>query len=170
MQKASYLSLIDTNTPGRRYDVTPIFSDPRAFTSLIDDLASLCNALEFDVIVGIDALGFILSSALSLRLGKSLVPIRKGGKLPVSVDSEKFVDYSGIEKSLEIRTDALIHFNNALIVDEWIETGSQIRAAVNLIERQGVRVAGVISIAMDNSSGVKSLRERFPMFSLFEDL
>ncbi len=88
----------------------------------------------------------------------------------MSVDSEKFVDYSGFEKSLEIRTDALIHFNNALIVDEWIETGSQIRAAANLIERQGVRVAGVISIAMDNSSGVNSLGKRYPLFSLVEDL
>ena len=133
MQKARYLSLIDTKTPGGRYDVTPIFSDPRAFSSLIDDLVSLCKDLEFDVIAGIDALGFILSSGLSLKLGKSLVLVRKGGKLPVSVDSEKLVDYSGVEKSLEIRKDALMHFNSALIVDEWIETGSQIRAAANLI-------------------------------------
>lgn len=170
MQQASYLNLIDTNTTGNRYDVTPIFSDPRAFASLIDDLALQCSSLEFDVIAGIDALGFILSSALSLKLSKSLVPIRKGGKLPVSVDSETFVDYSGIEKSLEIRKDALIKFSSALIVDEWIETGSQVKAAANLIEGQGVRVAGIVSIVMDNSSGVKALRERYPIFSLCEDL
>ncbi|UCE00900.1 MAG: adenine phosphoribosyltransferase [Chloroflexota bacterium] len=170
MQKTRYLELIDTNTPGNRYDVTPIFSDPRAFASLIDDLAFQCRDLEFDVIAGIDALGFILSSALSIKLGKSLVPIRKGGKLPVSVDSEYFVDYSGIEKSLEIRKDALIKSNSALIVDEWIETGSQVRAAANLIEHQGARVAGIISIGLDNCNGVKSLRQRYPMFSLFEDL
>jgi adenine phosphoribosyltransferase len=170
MQKASYLDLIDINTPGQRYDVTPIFSDPQAFSSLIDDLASLSRDLEFDVIAGIDALGFILSSALSLKLGKSLVPVRKGGKLPVGVDSESFIDYSGIEKTLEIRKGVFSQFNNALIVDEWIETGSQVSAATSLIERQGARIAGILSIGMDNSRGVKSLRERYLMFSLFEDL
>ena len=170
MHKTRYLNLIDTNTSGNRYDVTPIFSDPRAFADLIDDLAIQCSNLEFDVIAGIDALGFILSSALAIKLGKSLLPIRKGGKLPVSVDSENFVDYSGIEKSLEIRKDALIKSNGVLIVDEWIETGSQVRAAANLIENQGARVAGIISIGMDNSNGVKSLRQRYPISSLIEDL
>jgi adenine phosphoribosyltransferase len=170
MHKTRYRNLIDTNTSGNRNDVTPIFSDPRAFADLIDDLSIQCSNLEFDVIAGIDALGFILSSALAIKLGKSLLPIRKGGKLPVSVDREHFVDYSGIEKSLEIRKDALIKSNSVLIVDEWIETGSQVRAAANLIENQGARVAGIISIGMDNSNGVKSLRQRYQISALFEDL
>jgi adenine phosphoribosyltransferase len=170
MHKTRYRNLIDTNTSGNRNDVTPIFSDPRAFADLIDDLSIQCSNLEFDVIAGIDALGFILSSALAIKLGKSLLPIRKGGKLPVSVDREHFVDYSGIEKSLEIRKDALIKSNSVLIVDEWIETGSQVRAAANLIENQGARVAGIISIGMDNSNGVKSLRQQYQISALFEDL
>ena len=58
-----YLELIDTNTLGQRYDVTPIFSDPLAYSSMIDDLSELIIDLDFDVIAGIDALGFILASA-----------------------------------------------------------------------------------------------------------
>jgi adenine phosphoribosyltransferase len=165
-----YLELIDTNTLGQRYDVTPIFSDPLAFSSLIDDLAELAGELEFDVVAGIDALGFILASALALKLGKAMIPIRKGGKLPVKVDLESFVDYSGIEKSLEVREGAFQGLTNALIIDEWIETGSQVKAAATLIERQGTKVAGIVSIALDNSSGVKALRGRYPLFSLCEDL
>ena len=170
MEMKRYLELIDTKTLGQRYDVTPIFSDPPAFSSLIDDLAELAREVEFDVIAGIDALGFILASALAMKLGKALVPIRKGGKLPVKVDCESFVDYSGIEKSLEIRVGAFHGFRNALVVDEWIETGSQVKAAISLIERQGTEIAGIVSIALDNSIGVKALREHYHMFSLCEDL
>jgi adenine phosphoribosyltransferase len=165
-----YLELIDTNTSGQRNDVTPIFSDPLAFSSLIDDLAELACEVDFDVIAGIDALGFILASALALKLGKALIPIRKRGKLPVKVDRESFVDYSGVEKSLEVRRGAFNNLKNALIVDEWVETGAQVAAAINLIERQGTKVAGIISIAMNNTSGVKALRERYLMSSLCEDL
>jgi adenine phosphoribosyltransferase len=170
MDMKRYLELIDTNTPGQRYDVTPIFSDPLAFSLLIDDLAELADEIEFDVVAGIDALGFILASALALKLDKAMIPIRKGGKLPVKVDRESFVDYSGVEKSLEIRESVFQGFDHALVVDEWIETGAQVKAAITLIERQGTKVTGIVSIALDNSSGVKALRKRYPMFSLCEDL
>lgn len=170
MAKKRYLELIDTNTLGQRNDVTPLFADPVAFSSLIDDLAELACDLDFEVVAGIDALGFILASALALKLGKALIPIRKRGKLPVKVDRESFEDYSGIEKSLEVRRGAFKDFINVLIVDEWVETGAQVAAAATLIERQGAHVAGIVSIALNDTGGVRALRERYRMFSLCEDL
>jgi adenine phosphoribosyltransferase len=132
-------------------------------------LAHLSRDIDYDVIAGIDALGFILSSALALEHAKPFIPLRKGGKLPVQVDSETFVDYSGMEKSLEIRKDAFAHFKKALIVDEWVETGSQVGAAIKLIEGQGAQIAGVLSINVDDSAGARSLRERYLILSLAED-
>jgi adenine phosphoribosyltransferase len=81
----SYLALIDTHTCGQRSDVTPLFADARAFAALVDDLLALSGgSAAFDVVAGIDALGFILGAALALRARVGFVPIRKGGNRPRS--------------------------------------------------------------------------------------
>lgn len=158
-----YVRYIDRDTTGGRYDVTPIFTDPAAFAALVDDLIELSEDLAFDAVAGIDALGFILATALSVHLKMPMVPIRKGGKLPVEVDSESFVDYSGEQKSLEIRRDAFAHTRRVLLVDEWVETGAQIEAAIALIEHQGAAVAGVLAINMDENERVRALRQRYTL-------
>ena len=61
---------IDTSGSGR-YDVTPLFADARAFAALVDDLLALTQPLSFEIVAGIDALGFILGSALALRAGQA---------------------------------------------------------------------------------------------------
>ena len=166
----NYLDLIDTSTLGRRYDVTPLFGNYRAFSALLDDMFELCKEIEYDTVAAIDALGFILGAAIAIRSKRPLVPIRKGGKLPVDVHKESFVDYTGKEKSLEIRSDALGLSDRVLIVDEWIETAAQVKAAISLIERQGAEVAAVLSICVDDSQTVRELRERYPILALTQDL
>ena len=79
------------------------------------------------------------------------------------VDSESFVDYSGEQKSLEIRRDAFAHTRRVLLVDEWVETGAQIDAAIALIEHQGAAVAGVLAINMDENERVRALRQRYTL-------
>lgn len=83
----AYLDLVDDETGGPRSDVTPLFADAQAFANLIDDLAAQLPTTGYDLVVGIDALGFVLGGALAIRAGKGCVPIRKGGKLPGAVDS-----------------------------------------------------------------------------------
>jgi len=95
LDMTSYLHLIDRDTHGPRYDVTPLFADYEAFTALVEDLSRPFDANDFDVVAGIDALGFILGTALALRFRKGFIPIRKGGKLPVEVDTCHFIDYTG---------------------------------------------------------------------------
>ncbi len=156
-----YLRLIDTRTRGPRYDVTPLFADSRAFARLIEDLAGRCHDVGYDVVAGIDALGFILGAALALHTRRGFVPVRKGGKLPVKADSERFTDYSGQEKTLELRVGAISPGTRVLVVDEWIETGAQVSAAVALIERQGGIVAGIAGIHMDGNATTHRLAERY---------
>jgi len=137
---------------------------------MIDDFVALSRDIDYDVIAGIDALGFILAAALAVKADKPFIPIRKGGKLPVEVDCVTFVDYSGTEKSLEIRQDAFTEINRVLIVDEWVETGSQIRAAITLIEQQGARVVGIATIKIDDNDATNALRERYPVLALANGL
>lgn len=165
-----YLELVDTSTSGNRYDVTPLFGNFQAFSALLDDLLVLCRELEYDTIAAIDALGFILGAALAVRAEKPLVAIRKGGKLPVEVHSTSFVDYTGNEKSLEIRQDVLAPLTRVLLVDEWVETAAQIKAAISLIEGQGAKVAAVLSICIDDNETVRELRGRYPLLSISQDL
>ncbi len=118
---------------------------------------------------GIDALGFILGAAIAVRLKKGFVPIRKGGKLPVQTDVARFVDYTGQEKSLELRVGAIQPRTRVLVVDEWVETGAQVRAAIELLEKQGGVVIGVASINMEDNSVTRLLRGRYHCHSVWRD-
>jgi adenine phosphoribosyltransferase len=164
-----YLELIDKSTRGR-YDVTPIFADFQAFSELIQDLVELCHGVDFDVIGGIDALGFILGTGMALETRKPLVPIRKGGKLPTEVEQVEFVDYTGQIKSLEIRVNALNSGEKVLIVDEWVETGAQIKAAIQLVEARGGEVAGILTINADQNQATRELGQKYRMLCLTQEI
>ncbi len=157
MTAPEYLRLIDTRGVGR-YDVTPLFADATAFTALLDDLARPFADAAVDLVAGIDALGFVLGAALATRLRLGFVPLRKGGKLPVPADTASFVDYSGGAKSLELRRGAVPAGARVMLVDEWIETGAQVGAAIGLVEGQGGIVAGVVTLAMDDNAATQALR------------
>ncbi len=164
-----YLRRIDTDTQGLRHDVTPLFADYDAFSSLVDDLLGHFANVEFDCIAAIDALGFILGTAMAVRVNKGVVPIRKGGKLPVQVATASFVDYTNQTKSLEVRSDAFCTGTKVLLVDEWIETGSQVQAAIGLIEQQGGIIAGIASINIDQNDLTRRLQDEYNCFTVWSD-
>jgi adenine phosphoribosyltransferase len=164
-----YLKLIDTHTQGRRYDVTPLFADYEAFAAVVSDLVEPFRHADCDVVAGIDALGFILGAAMALRLEKGFVPLRKGGKLPAPADVAVFVDYTGQTKSLELRKDAIKPGARVLLVDEWIETGAQITAAISLIEKHGAVVIGIATINIDDNPVTLSLRRRYACHAVWHD-
>lgn len=166
LRMSDYLRLIDRDTTGSRCDVTPLFADPKAFAQLLDDLARQFDGTEFDRVAAVDALGFILGTAIALRTGKGLVVVRKGGKLPVPADVAEFVDYTGQTKSLELRRDAVVPGTRVLLVDEWVETGAQVRAAISLVERRGGVVAGVASINMDAEAAGALRQNGYRCFSV----
>ncbi len=161
----NYRNLIDTQTHGPRYDVTPLFADYNAFTQLVSDLLHPFKGDQFDCAVGIDALGFILGTAVAIHSKKAFVPIRKGGKLPVVSDAIGFVDYTGQAKSLELRKGAITPGTRVLLVDEWVETGSQVKAAVELIERQRAEIVGIVTINMDDNDATRKLRQHYKCYS-----
>ena len=147
-----YLALIDrSKLHYKRSDVTPIFAEPAAFRALVEDLVAPWVGApageRVERVVGTDALGFVVGTALALRLGVGFVPVRKGGKLPVRNERVAFRDYSGQEKAFELRAEPWPRGTRVLLTDEWIETGATAAAAVELIERAGGIVVGIAAIA-----------------------
>ena len=129
----NYLRWIDRNTTGNRCDVTPLFSHHADFNALVDDLAASVAVSPIDLVASIDALGFILGTAIAQKLGVGILPVRKGGKLPVESDRTEFRDYTGQDKQLEIRRDILSQGSRVLIVDECRKTGSISEALMALL-------------------------------------
>lgn len=163
-----HLQLIDTNTNGVRYDVTPLFSDYESFSALVEDISRHFSRVEFEYVAGIDALGFILGTAVAIETKKGFIPVRKGGKLPVETESICFRDYSGQQKSLEIRKDVIVAGKRVLLVDEWVETGAQMSAAIELIESQGGIVAGVATINIDENDVTKMLMKKYNCYEIWK--
>ncbi len=123
-------------------DVTPLLQAPSAFRTVIDDLGEYCVRKEVDVIVGIDARGFLLSAPVAYSLGKPLVPVRKRGKLPGKTFKEIYALEYG-DDAVEIHVDGIAHGGRAVIVDDLLATGGTMSAAAKLVEQTGGVVAGV---------------------------
>jgi adenine phosphoribosyltransferase len=124
-------------------DITPLLASPRAFHIVLDSLAERFIGEHLDVVVGIEARGFIFGGALAARLNASFVPVRKPGKLPAAVDRVELVtEYS--RDALEMHKGSLREEARVLIVDDVLATGGTAKGAAELVHRQG---ASVISYA-----------------------
>ena len=164
-----YLKLIDTKTTGNRYDVTPVFSDAKMLGQLVEDLATPFENSKIDFVVCIDALGFILGTAIANYLGVGIIPVRKGGKLPVDTFGVDFIDYSRTPKRLEIRKDVLPENSNVLIVDEWIETGAQVNAVIELVESLKANIIGIATINMDLNEKTDKIKNKYTVHTIWEN-
>lgn len=169
LDREAYLDRLGTDTTGR-YDVTTLLGDPETFAALRADLlAGVPAGAEPTVVVGIDALGFALGAALAGDLDVGFVPVRKGGKLPyrdAELDRRTVTDYSGERKELEIRRTALESGDRALVVDDWIETGAQMRAATELVESCGATVAAVLAVGAGEHEATADLYADYPVYGL----
>ena len=160
-----YLNIMSPNTKGEKFawlDPTTIYINGDAFHDLLNDLVSDLENVKCDVIAGLDAMGFVLGSALATRLGVGFLPIRKAGKLCVDTDSVTFSNYSGRTQDMEMRKPAFAAGTKVLLVDQWIETGGTMDGAIRLVQRQGGKVAGLVAIAMEENEKTASYRQRFP--------
>ena len=163
-----YLNIMSPNTKGEKFawlDPTSIYINTNAFIDLLDDLLDDLEEIDCDVVAGIDAMGFVLGSALAARLRKGFLPIRKAGKLCVETKKVDFVNYSKRNQFMEIRFPAFEAGTKVIIVDQWVETGGTMGAAIKLIEQQGGLVKGVIALAIEENDNTKKLRNDYKCFS-----
>lgn len=120
-------------------DVTTLFADPRGFRLAIDQLLHPYVGTDIDVIVGLEARGFILGGAIAHQLSLGFVPIRKKGKLPgKTVEQAYTLEYG--EAIVELHDDAILPGQKVLLVDDLLATGGTAEAGIKLIERLGGEV------------------------------
>ncbi len=145
-------AMLPRQTVGR-YDLLPVFSDAALFDRIVRTLASPYRN-GVDLVAAPEAIGWILGTALAGRLGAGFLGIRKGGRLPYPPElltSEYFMDYTGQEKTFEIPAALRLDNRRVLVVDEWIETGAQLQAMCDLLERTGARIVGAACIGLDET-------------------
>lgn len=123
-------------------DITPLLADETAFSRMIDLIVGHYGQGSVDLVVGIEARGFILASPVAYHFGAGFVPVRKVGKLPWHVESESYALEYGTA-TLEIHRDAIALGQRVLIVDDVLATGGTAEAAAALVERLGGIVSGI---------------------------
>lgn len=163
-----YLNIMSPNTKGEKFawlDPTSIYINQRAFTDLLDDLIADLEGVDFDVVAGLDAMGFVLGAALAARSGVGFLPIRKAGKLCVDTDKVSFGNYSGRTQDMEMRKPAFAPGTRVLIADQWVETGGTMDGAIRLVERQGGVIAGLVAIAIEENDRTNAYRANYPCVS-----
>jgi len=134
----------DFPEPGIMFrDITSVCQDPDGFKLAIDEMQKLVADLEYDVVAGAESRGFIFGAPIAYNLGKSMVLIRKKGKLPREVIQETY-DLEYGTATIEIHKDAIQPGQKVLLVDDLMATGGTIEAMIKLIEKLGGEVVGIL--------------------------
>ena len=120
-------------------DITPLLADPLAFHAATEALAAPYHGTHIDLVVGIEARGFIFGTAVAGLLDVGFVPIRKPGKLPWETRSVSYELEYGSD-ALEIHADAVAEGQRVLVVDDLLATGGTAVAPTELLRKAGARV------------------------------
>lgn len=115
-------------------DVTTLFKNPECLRIMVDELYEIYKDKGITKIVGIESRGFVLSSALAVRLGAGVVLCRKPGKLPAETIQESYTKEYGTD-TIEIHKDAISTDDVVLLHDDLLATGGTMRAAYNLVSK-----------------------------------
>jgi len=145
------------------YDITTLLKDKTGFAQLIDAFAQYYIGKKVDLVLGIEARGFIFGPALAYRLNAGFVPVRKPKKLPAAVEKVNY-DLEYGSDSLEIHADAILPGQRVIIVDDLLATGGTMEATIELVRRMGGEIVGLtVAIELDFLKG----REKFPDIDVF---
>jgi adenine phosphoribosyltransferase len=145
------------------YDITTLLKDKTGFAKLIDALAAHYIERKVDLVLGIEARGFIFGPALAYRLNAGFVPVRKPGKLPAQVARVTY-DLEYGSDALEIHLDAIKPGQRVVLVDDLLATGGTMEATVKLVKQLGGEIVGLaFAVELDFLKG----RNRFPDLDVF---
>jgi adenine phosphoribosyltransferase len=149
------------------YDITTLLRDKEGFRAVIDSMTEHYRDAKVDMVVGIEARGFIFAPALAYALGAGFVPVRKPKKLPgecitVSYDLEYGTD------SLQMHKDAIYKGCNVLVIDDLLATGGTARAVCGLVEQAEAKVTGVGCVVELTFLNGRGKLEGYDVYSLLQ--
>ena len=124
-------------------DVTSILQDPDGLQLSVHEMLKLLEGVEFDVVAGTEARGFLFGMPLSYLKHKAFIPIRKKGKLPRETVSKTYTLEYGTS-TIEVHKDAIFPGQRVVLVDDLLATGGTAKAAAELIESLGGIVVKII--------------------------
>ena len=124
------------------YDITTLLKDRLGFAQLIDALTAYYLEKDIDLVLGIEARGFIFGPALAYRLNAGFVPVRKPKKLPAETVRWTYqLEYG--QDTLEMHKDAIKPGQRILIVDDLLATGGTAAATAELAKSLGAEICGL---------------------------
>lgn len=148
-------------------DVTPLLKDKTAYQEAIRKLCEFANDKKVDVVVGPEARGFLFGCPVAVELDAGFVPVRKPGKLPRDVVSQKYeLEYGHNE--IQMHSDSIQPGQNVLIVDDLLATGGTVEAAVSLIEKMGGNIVGIAFLIELEALQGRKLLEGYDVYSVLK--
>ncbi|PZU58789.1 MAG: adenine phosphoribosyltransferase [Sphingobium sp.] len=158
--KALVRAIPDFPKPGIQFrDITTLLADAEGMKALVDGMVALAAPVTPDLVVGIEARGFILGAALAHAMGVGFVPVRKAGKLPGKTVGIDYVLEYGTDR-LELHEGQVPVGARVVLVDDLIATGGTALAAAQLLREQGADVTlALFAIDLPELGGMALLRE-----------
>ena len=149
------------------YDITTLLKDKQGLKGTIDALKSHYAGAQVDIVIGVEARGFIFAPALAYALGAGFVPVRKPKKLP-SICASISYDLEYGSDTLEVHKDAISPGSKVLIVDDLLATGGTAAAVTRLVEQLGGTVAGLGFVLELTFLGGREKLDGYETFSLLQ--
>jgi len=148
-------------------DITTLLKNKKAFKLVIDALVAKFKNKKIDLVVAVEARGFILGGAIANRLGVGFVPVRKKGKLPGKTNSWTYDLEYGTD-TLEMHHDAIKPKEKVLIVDDLLATGGTVKAVTELVNQLKGKIIGIaFLIELADLKGKDKLKG-YPVYSLIK--
>ncbi len=149
------------------YDITTLLKDRCGLRAVIDALKQHYREAQVDVVLGIEARGFIFAPALAYALGAGFVPVRKPKKLPAERVSVTYALEYGTD-CLEMHKDAVSPGSRVLIVDDLLATGGTAAATARMVREAGGTVAGMGFVVELTFLGGRNKLAGYDVFSLLQ--
>ena len=147
------------------YDITTLLKEKRGLREAIDRLVERYRNEKVDILLGIEARGFIFAPTVAYALGWGFAPVRKPKKLPAATERIEYALEYGTD-ALEVHKDAIAPGARVLIIDDVLATGGTAAAVARLVEKLGGTVAGLgFVIELDFLNGREKLKG-YELFSL----
>lgn len=159
----------DFPKPGIQFkDITPVLSHPDTLQMTVESMALPFVNSRIDLVVGLEARGFLLGPAIAIRLHAGFVPVRKPNKLPAETVKASYELEYGTD-SVEMHADAVQPGTRVLIHDDLIATGGTAKAATQLVQEGGGIIVGYsFLVGLKELHGEESLPGNIPISVLIE--
>jgi len=149
------------------YDLTTLMKSGEGFRRVLDVLTERYRGQGIELVMAVEARGFIFGGALADRLGAGFIPVRKPNKLPAETAAVTYALEYGTD-TVEVHKDAVKPGQRLLVVDDLLATGGTAAACAQLARSLGAQIAGIAFVVELTFLGGRKKLEGYEVFSLLQ--